>query len=329
MGRGIIYFIFQRPRFCCCLPVRICVVIMSLLGILVSGILSVVLWFEVSRAYPFPFLLDILNGWVFLGAEALTSKELRSFIGGAIVETLLFIISVVGLIGAIVRKLTFMTAYAIGLYIHFLINLIVAGYLLFVILHTTQTDTAALCQHALKNAQAQNQCASLFGAIRGVYAALATLVLVVELYGAIVATRYAYQLRREKREARMPRRTHPESDSGRLIPGFVRYKEESGAAVYDSYYHLPTKGHSRGASAYSLAGSEYEGVTPFGLYDPHGARLLDTKYHEDLDFEDDNKQDDAKDQDHGDNHLSEPPPGLETSRKTVEVGLRDAPDSPR
>ena len=51
MRRGVVYFIFQSPRFCCCLPVRICVIIMSLLGILLSGLLSVVLWFEVSRAY--------------------------------------------------------------------------------------------------------------------------------------------------------------------------------------------------------------------------------------------------------------------------------------
>jgi hypothetical protein len=57
MGRGVIYFIFQRPRFCCCLPVRICVITMSLLGILLSGMLSVVCWFEVSRAYVFPYTM--------------------------------------------------------------------------------------------------------------------------------------------------------------------------------------------------------------------------------------------------------------------------------
>jgi len=312
MARGVIYYIFQRPWFCCCLPVRICVIIMSLLGILLAGVLSVVLWFEVSRA------------------DALTSKELRSFTGGAIVETLFFLISVVGLIGVIVRKLTFVTAYAIGLYIHFLINLIVAGYLLFVILHTTRTDTAALCQHALKNTQSQSQCESVFDAIRGLYAGLATLLLVVELYGAIVATRYAYQLRTEKREARMPRHLRLESDPGRLIPGFVRYKEESGATLYDSHYYPPTKGHSRGASAYSLAGSEYDDATSLGLYDPPSAGLLITKFQEDLDFEDDNKGDDFKIhgyKDHEDSHLLEPPAGLETPKEVVEAGQRDAPKS--
>ncbi len=51
MGRGVIYYIFQRPRFCCCLPVRMGVIIMSFLGIILSGLLSIVCWFEVSRAY--------------------------------------------------------------------------------------------------------------------------------------------------------------------------------------------------------------------------------------------------------------------------------------
>lgn len=61
MGRGVIYFIFQRPRFCCCLPVRVCVIIMSLLGILLSGMLSVVLWFEVSRACIPPYTLMLFS----------------------------------------------------------------------------------------------------------------------------------------------------------------------------------------------------------------------------------------------------------------------------
>ena len=51
MGRGVIYYIFQRPRFCCCLPVRMFFIILSFLGIILSGLLSIICWFEVSRAY--------------------------------------------------------------------------------------------------------------------------------------------------------------------------------------------------------------------------------------------------------------------------------------
>jgi hypothetical protein len=80
-----------------------------------------------------------------------------------------------------VRKLTLATTYAVGLYIHFLINLIIASYLLFVILHATQTDTVALCQNVLTNQQAKNQCDSIFASIRGLYAGTASFILAVEL----------------------------------------------------------------------------------------------------------------------------------------------------
>jgi hypothetical protein len=218
MGRGILYFIFQRPRFCCCLPVRVCVVAMSLLGILLSGVLSVILWFEVSRAYPFSFLLPsfvlkVLVGCSIQGTDAFTSKQRAAFAGGAIVATLLFLISIVGyvrgiqtlsqksltckcasLIGAIVRKLTFVTAYAVGLYVHFVINFVVAMYLLFVILRATRKDTVTLCEQVLRNAQSQGQCDSLFSAIRGLYAGLASFILVVELceYTVILTHRHVH-----------------------------------------------------------------------------------------------------------------------------------------
>jgi hypothetical protein len=44
-------FILGGKTFCCCLPVRLGVIAMSFLGILVSGILTVVIWFVISSAY--------------------------------------------------------------------------------------------------------------------------------------------------------------------------------------------------------------------------------------------------------------------------------------
>jgi hypothetical protein len=85
------------------------------------------------------------------------------------------------LVGGIVRKLTLATTYAVGLYIHFLINVIVASYLLFVILHTTHTDTVNLCQNVLQIQQSKNECNSIFDSIRGLYAGIASLILIVEL----------------------------------------------------------------------------------------------------------------------------------------------------
>jgi hypothetical protein len=90
----------------------------------------------------------------------------------------------------------------------------------------------------------------------------------------------------------MPRRVRPQSDSGRLMPGFVRYKDASGATVYNSHFYPPVMGHARGASAYSLASSDFEGTMPAGLYDPPNAGLHHMKGHEALGSEDEYQDED-------------------------------------
>ncbi|KAI0051788.1 hypothetical protein FA95DRAFT_1511300 [Auriscalpium vulgare] len=252
MGRGILYWIFQRPKFCCCFPVRACVTIMSLLGLVFASFLSIIIWYEVATT------------------PTLSQTERTSFIAAGVVESLLAVISAVGFIGVVVRKQTFVTTYAIALYVHFAINLGVAGYFLYVILHATHTDSVAACHRAITDKDAQKQCDGLLDVIRWLYALLASLLLVFELYGAIVATRYFFQLRTEKRTARLPAHERGTSDANAsLIPGFVRYKDANGDVVYDSYYYPPSsaegKGHARGASQYSLHGDDEEAGA---LYDP-------------------------------------------------------------
>jgi hypothetical protein len=212
---------------------------------------------------------------------------------------LLLLISIVGFVGAIVRKLTLATTYAVGLYIHFLINVIAATYILSVILHTTHTDADTVCQTLLKNQQSKDECNSIFDATRGLYAGTASFVLIVELYAAILATRYVYQLRGEKREARMPSHMRPQSDSRRLMPGIVRYTDASGATVYSSHSYQPIKDHAREASGYSLTTSDFE----VGLDDLLSAKPHDTVNLEALSSEDEYREDNNyRDREHEDRH---------------------------
>ncbi len=124
-----------------------------------------------------------------------------------------------------------------------------------------------------------------------------------KLDGAILATRYVYQLREEKREARMPRHVHLQSDSERLIPGFVRYTDSSGATVYSSHFYPPVKGHARRADAYSQINSDFDAST---LYDPPSAGLRDMKSHEAQGLEDEHQDDDYKGSGYGDHDRMAP-----------------------
>ena len=111
----------------------------------------------------------------------------------------------------------------------------------------------------------------------------------------------------------------------------MRYRDASGATVYDSYYFPPAnKGHARGASAYSLADSDLEGATPLGLYDPPSAGLPGPKDGM-LDFEDEYKDDDHEDseyKDHDRDSVLSPPPGLPSPwGETGRAVRRDSADS--
>jgi hypothetical protein len=51
-------------------------------------------------------------------------------------------------------------------------------------------------------------------------------------------------------------------DKDRLLPGFVRYEDENGTVVYDSYLYQPVKGHEHGV--YPVSGSEIDSATLSG-----------------------------------------------------------------
>ncbi|KAJ3790810.1 hypothetical protein GGU11DRAFT_387794 [Lentinula aff. detonsa] len=180
--------IFHGRTFCCCLPVRFGVISMSFLGILFGGLFSILLWFEVSDT-----------------SSSMDPHERTAFILAGIVETLLFIASVVGFIGAIVRKQLFITIYTYFTYVHFIINLAVAGFFLYVVLHFSSTAISKACDDTIKDAGAQGQCTDILSDFRTIYIVVALLVLFIELYGALIATRYIHQIKTEKSTARTSR----------------------------------------------------------------------------------------------------------------------------
>ncbi|KAJ7346700.1 hypothetical protein DFH08DRAFT_869057 [Mycena albidolilacea] len=178
---------FGGTTFCCCLRVRLGVIIMTALGMLLAGLLTILLWFEVATTTD------------------MSSKERTIFILAGLVETLFFVASILGFVGAVVRKQLFVQIYAYFIYIHFVLNLGVASYLLYTLVHVSTIDQNKACQLAIQDPTAQGQCTGLLKFGLGVYAAVAGFLLVSELYGAIIVARYVNQIQREKRNIRASR----------------------------------------------------------------------------------------------------------------------------
>ncbi|KAJ3735767.1 hypothetical protein DFJ43DRAFT_990888 [Lentinula guzmanii] len=215
--------IFHGRTFCCCLPVRFGVISMSFLGILFGGLFSILLWFEVSDT-----------------SSSMDPHERTAFILAGIVETLLFIASVVGFIGAIVRKQLFIIIYTYFTYVHFIINLAVAGFFLYVVLHFSSTAISKACDDTIKNAGAQGQCTDILSDFRTIYIVVALLVLFIELYGALIATRYIHQIKTEKSTARTSRmilldRAGRSSDDISLMPKSNLHNTTPSTAEFNPY----------------------------------------------------------------------------------------------
>ncbi|KAF5317088.1 hypothetical protein D9611_003834 [Ephemerocybe angulata] len=181
-------WIFGGKVFCCCLPVRFGVISMSALGILVAGLLSIVLWFEVSAM------------------ANMTPGEKAAFVIAGIIETLLFIGSILGFVGAIVRKQLFLQTYAYFLYVHFFLNVGAAAYL-FVMLGKFQDNASRVaCDETITDGGAREDCQGLLRVTTTVYIVIASVVLFLEGYGAIIITRYLNLVKKEKRMLRESKR---------------------------------------------------------------------------------------------------------------------------
>lgn len=134
----------------------------------------------------------------------MSSKERAAFIIAGLTETLLFVASILGFVlalflrvlsyefylcarynsrfaGAIARKQLFVMIYAYFIYAHFLLNVGIAAYLLWMITHVASTDIVKGCEQGLKNMQSQDQCTGLLNIAKEVYFVVASLVLLIEL----------------------------------------------------------------------------------------------------------------------------------------------------
>lgn len=182
--------------FCCCIPVRIGVITMSCLGICFAGMLAIVLWFE------------------FFTSSGMITTARIGFALAALLETSLFIASILGFVGTVVRKLLFIEIYAVFLYFHLLLTVGIAALLLSSITRLSTQNSHTVCGDTISNTDGSEQCIGILKIALWVHYAVVALVLSIEIYVAWVITRYLYQLKQRKVGAKSSYSTPFLSNSG-------------------------------------------------------------------------------------------------------------------
>ncbi|KAF8444528.1 hypothetical protein L210DRAFT_3530161 [Boletus edulis BED1] len=180
-------WLFHSSHFCFCVPVRAGFVLISILTFLLSGAVSVIIWFEVFHSYQ------------------LSAKERVAFILAGIVESILFLASTIGFIGVVARKQLFVTIYTYFLYVHFVLNLIVGIYFLVTVRASNREQLVDYCAEVFVNTSTESSCPGLTRVSTYVFMAIVAALLLFEFYGVLIATRYVYRLRKQKRDDRSRR----------------------------------------------------------------------------------------------------------------------------
>jgi hypothetical protein len=160
---------------------------MSLFTFLLSGTISVIIWFEVFHSYQ------------------LSYKERVAFILTGIIESLLFLASIIGFIGVVARKQLFVMMYTYFLYVHFVLNIVVGIFFLVTVRASNRQELVNSCAEVFTDMSVESSCSRLMSVSTYVFIAIVAALLLIEFYGVLIATRYVYRLRMQKRDDRSRR----------------------------------------------------------------------------------------------------------------------------
>ncbi|KAI0764920.1 hypothetical protein C8Q74DRAFT_1284728 [Fomes fomentarius] len=216
-------------HFCCCIPVRFGVFVLTLLSFLSAGFGAVVLWAAVhlivtDQLDKVEKTLDDEQKRAF---DALMHQSKWIFIVAAILTTIVALFSFFGFVGSVIRNRRMVKAYSVMTVISFILSTISTGFTLYVVWRnkpfctTIDNNTSCISSTLNKGGKIGFTVGYLF-------------VWFIELYIVVIIRRYVEQLE-EEREYRHEFRLNPttggtyEAKEGLLTQGHYPYSDSSNA----------------------------------------------------------------------------------------------------
>jgi len=167
--------------FCCCIPVRFGVFILSLLTIAGGGIISAASWLQ----------------FVKLGSDADTAQKVILIVAG-VVYGVLAAFSLFGFIGAVCASRPLVKSYSVILWINWLLSLAAGGLAIWQLFRSNSTDTVVDSCRAADPQATVDDCTNAFKIIRIVYIVIFAVLELIVLYACVIVSRYVDQLSQEQ-----------------------------------------------------------------------------------------------------------------------------------
>ncbi|TFY65717.1 hypothetical protein EVG20_g5368 [Dentipellis fragilis] len=178
----------RSRKFCCCLPVRLGVFIMTILSLGFGSAVAGVLWYGVLHPEK----------------SKLAGSDKTMAIVTAVVWTLLAVVSLFGLIGAIIKQKACITVYAWLLWIHVILSIATGSYYIYTLFHSAEDDSIKKCEGDNASDLEHGACKAAFDVGRGILIAVYIIMWLIEMWVASIASDYVGQLNEEEAASWLP-----------------------------------------------------------------------------------------------------------------------------
>ncbi|KAF5381613.1 hypothetical protein D9615_005502 [Tricholomella constricta] len=168
----------RSRKFCCCIPVRFGVFILSLLGVAGGTLVCIVGWLAVSQLWKHPLPVpDTIGIWLH-----------------ASLFTILTLLSLFGFIGCLVKSRNSVHAYSVGLLITLLLSIASGSYSLWALFHHNSQKAVKECLNGGGDTLTQAVCKNGVNVYKGVTVAIYILIWLLMIYAYVIVDNYIEQL---------------------------------------------------------------------------------------------------------------------------------------
>ncbi|QRV95159.1 tetraspanin family protein [Ceratobasidium sp. AG-Ba] len=202
-------------HFCCCLPVRLGVFVLSLLSLVGGGIYAAAVWY----AYYHSTKDDTLS---------LTTSQKIAFIVTGVVYSIGAIAALFGFIGAIGRKRGLVATYSTFMWFHLAAQVAIGAFFIYAIFQNSD-ELVNQCKQSVNQVNNANQATNSnnvnvnpddacrvftkWGRVGAIISLV--IILLIELYCCFIVSRYVAQLTDEQSFRAVNRSSHLEANTGR------------------------------------------------------------------------------------------------------------------
>lgn len=181
-------FTVETRKFCCCLPVRLGVFVLSLLAMVGGSVVAAVGWMSVAQ---------------FKNHQVEIVDQIAMYIHSSIF-TILGFLGMIGFVGALARSRGAVVSFSIGIAIHLGLSIASGVFTIYSIFKENSAEAVEACMEGKTDDETRKICQTGMGVVKGVIVAVYIIAWLIELYAYFIVDRYADQLEDEELAKIMP-----------------------------------------------------------------------------------------------------------------------------